>query len=674
MEKVVVYPEHVLAGIKKNHRSHPLPDNLRLFGADTETVNGNPHTLQLWDGPDAAMLAAGHVLLENLNALPADKRPYLVYVDKKTILPEFCAYVRPRLRSGGVNVCYFHNFKFDAMVIFADHHLEIYEQGGASEFFLEEDGSPLKKKVAEEPDRVVIFVELLFGKVNAATFTWGRHFMEAGDLRFEGTTILKIFDSLAFTQASLARSLEMFKIPQSKLEAPKDLGRVAHRTPEFENYAKQDVVAQWFLGRKIMDIHERYKVRPSISLPQFMSRVFRHDFFKGADAMDFPPLDVVRAAELSYHGGKNGLYVPAGMYENVTEVDINSAYPWAMRELPSFLKGRYKNVDSWAGPEYAGLYKISGWTDPHAVYPLVFDHSFRRVDGHFDDLWQSSYEIEKMLSADFIRITKISGFIWMPNKGEARNPFRDFVDHFYKLKDETPRDDPYYNFYKIALNALYGKLVGVIEDRELLTLEDKDEAADSKVKLDFKWDAALGRYVKTIIENRAGQMYNPFIASLITGRVRASMYDLEKANNALHSATDSIKTVGKIKGVPGLGGYKEEVTGRCYIFRNKLYLHFTSKNPVDHDFQGKEKKCAVCKKPAYKHIREDGQSLEKVALHAYKGTIQDLYDNRHALLRDGKMSYQFQHVVGLREGLRRGETPANFVMRPEVLNLRRVSR
>lgn len=653
MQKTVEYPDHVTDGIRRNHRAHPLPANLRLFGADTETVHGLPHTVQLFDGD----------MKEGV---------WLSYVGKKSVFPAFWTKVRPLMRVGGVNVCYFHNLKFDIMVLFSDHHIEIYEQGGAAEFFVEADGQPLRKKVSEQPERTVVHVEILFGKVNAATLTEGSHFMEDGDLRFEGTTILKIMDSLAFTQTSLARSLKMFKIPQSKLKAPEDLGKLPLKTPEFEAYAKQDVVAQWHLGRKIMDIHEKYKVRPSISLPQFMSRVFRHDFFHGDDKMDFPPLDVARAAELSYHGGKNGLYCEPGVYDGLTEVDINSAYPWAMRELPSFLRGSYEAVDSWAGPDLAGVYKISGWTDPKAKYPLVFDHSFRRVDGHFEDLWHTGYEIEKMLAAPFMRITKISGYVWNPEPTD-RNPFRDFVDHFYGLKDKTPRDDPYYNFYKIALNALYGKLVGVIEDRELLNLEDMDEPNDMKVKLDFKWDGALGRYVKTVIRHRAGQMYNPFIASLITGRVRALLFDLETKYEALHSATDSIKTLKRIKAVPGLGGWKEEVSGRCWIFRNKLYLHFTEKDPITHNFQGGEKECSTCGKAPWKHIREKGQSLEKVALHAYKGTIQQLFDNRGSLLRDGEMKYQFQHVVGLREGLRKKETPADFVMRPEVLKLRRSS-
>lgn len=659
MEKVVTYPDHVLAGIGKNHRAHPLPSNLRLFGADTETVHGSPHTLQIWDGPRSGEPVA------------------LFYVTKRTIFPVMWAYVRPRMAGSGVNVCYFHNFHFDAMIIFADHHLDIYEQGGSTEFFLEVDGSKLKKKLSEEPDRVVLRVEILFGKVNAATVTEGVHYMEDGALRFKSQAELKIYDSRAFTQAGLDRSLKMFKIPYQKLEADKEWFSKGSTSKEFEAYAKQDAVAEWHLARRIMDIHDKYQVRPSISLPQFMSRVFRHDFFSPKDNIPFPPEHISRAAELSYHGGKNGMYCVPGVYEDVTEVDINSAYPWAMRELPSFLEGRYRSIDAF-DPGLAGIYKVSGWTDPKAVYPLIFDHAFRRVDGSFADLWVTGYEMERILKAPFIRIDRVTGYVWVPRREGMRNPFRDFVDHFYKLKQDSPRDDPYYNFYKIALNALYGKLVGVVEERDMLFLDEEENAARSTgktVKLDYRYDAALGRYVKAAVKNVAGQMYNPFIATLITGRVRALLYDLETKYEAIHSATDSIKTRKPVKEFPGLGGWKEEVSGRCWIFRNKLYLHFSNKNPVDHAFKkgaADKEECAICKKGKRKHIRDRGQSLEKYGLHAYKGSVEDLFENRAALLRDGEMEYQFQHVVGLREGLRgkKRETPGDFVTRTEKLRLK----
>lgn len=662
MQKDVTYPDHVLSGITRNHRAYPLPKNLRLFGADTETVRGRPHTVQMWDGLRHKPLRPGQ--------RDPEPDPWLSYVDRDTILPTFWELVRPGMREGGVNICYFHNLRFDLMVLFAAHHETMYEQVNAIKFHLSADARPLPKAWWKEPDKTVLLVEILFGKVNAVEITEGKYFLEKDEsLRFSGDVKLKILDSRAFTLASLARSLKMFQIPQSKLEAPKGLGELPLRTPEFENYAKQDVIAQWHLGRKIMDIHEKYAVRPSVSLPQFVSRVFRHDFFKEKWKMDFPPLAVVKASELAYHGGKNGYYLdgPAVM-DDLYEIDINSAFPWAMRELPSFVGGRYRRVDTRPRPGgRCGVYCLSGVVSEKTRYPIIFDHTFRPVRGPFEDIWTTSYETVKALESPDIKITKCWGYVWEPTDADGPNPFRDYVDHFYKLKEETPKDDPYYNFYKIALNSLYGKLVGVIEEHEMEKFGVTEEEAEGReasfrergVLVDYKWDEALKCFVQVKKKHVAGQMYHPFIAALITGRVRALIYDLETRYKAVHTATDSIKTLMKVEDVKGLGGWKVECHGKCYLFRNKLYLHFdkTGKRAPEGSWA--------------RDLSEDGQWLVKSAFHGFKGPFKELFDNRRKLIKDEKITYKYKHVVGLREGLRRGETPADFVTRTETMMLRK---
>jgi len=71
-------------------------------------------------------------------------------------------------------------------------------------------------------------------------------------------------------------------------------------------------------------------------------------------------------------------------------------------------------------------------------------------------------------------------------------------------------------------------------------------------------------------------------------------------------------------------------------FWNKLYLHFTARHPVAHAFKGDGLDCEECKADRAKHIREDGQSLVKYALHAYKGSVQVLFDQPPGLIRNGK--------------------------------------
>ena len=417
-------------------------------------------------------------------------------------------------------------------------------------------------------------------------------------------------------------------------------------------------------------------------MPQFIARVFRHDFLgpspqteAGATSVpraskkptkvgwtvEFPPLDCVRAAELSYHGGKNGFYLDGPqVLDNVSEIDINSAFPWAMRNLPSFIGGQYRKVDSYKAG-HAGVYCLTGTVAPTTKYPLLFSHGFRAIKGPFENVWTTSYETESALSSSEIDITGCWGWIWEPADVNGPNPFRDFVEHFYKLKDTTPKTDPYHHFYKIALNSLYGKLVGAVEehDVDILTADSDGNFNEKGLESDYKWDEALKTYVRTSKEFVAGQMYNPFIASLITGRVRALIHGLETKYQALHTATDSIKTLRPVEEKKGLGGWKLECRGRCYLFRNKLYLHFdkTAKPPDEKAWNF--------------GLTENGQQLTKAAFHGFKGPFRELFDRRRELIKNGEMEYSYTHVVGLREGMKRGETPADFVRRTETMKLKR---
>ena len=407
------------------------------------------------------------------------------------------------------------------------------------------------------------------------------------------------------------------------------------------------------------------------------------------DSIPFPPIEVVKASEKSYHGGKNGFYLDAPqVVEDVYELDISSAYPFAMKALPGIDKGRYCRVECYKDG-YAGIYCLTGRAEKaRGLYPLVFDHSFSPVRGDFENLWHTGHELKRMLALKWgVKLEPYYGYVWQPGEG-SYNPFARFVDHFYGKKESTPKSDPYYHLYKIVLNALYGKLASTIEvksadaEDEIKKLRLMGVDIPTCVRIDQRYDKLLGRYVHLVKSWRAGALYNPFLASQITGHARSYLYDLEKSHSSLHSATDSIKTTRPVAAVKGLGGLKIECYGRCYLFRNKLYLHFSkSYDHCQHDathggypFRYPEKYLdgTLHPKAGQPLMDTDGQHLCKVGLHGYKGPLWFLFENRHKLIREGKLKYTYKHVVGLREGLRRGWTPCDFIDIEETLSLWKV--
>lgn len=610
MLKTVSYPKFVLSGIRANHRATPLDSSLRLFASDNETFDGKPHYLTISDGSDFL----GR------------------YVKPSTVFETWRDWIFSRSRSRGVNLCYFHVLNFDSLVILYEKRSEIYRQG--AEFHFDYKGCE---------------IEGLHGKINALT------------IRYDDK-ILKVLDTYAFTTATLDRSLKMFNIDAVKMDKPARLGRIEYDKlspddPErvyFEAYSDNDTHALWKLARKVVDYHREYDVRLSLSLPQFAARVFRHHFFKRDEVIPFPPVEAARAAELSYHGGKNGCYLPRPtIVEDAYEADISSAFPYAMSLLPQMVKGGYCRVKKYV-PGVPGVYLVSG--RDHGRYPLIFDHGFRHVRD-FKDLWITGHEVARSIDNPDVDLKISDGWIWIHDEKYTHNALREYVEHFYSLKEKTPKSDPNYAFFKLCLNGAYGKFCQAVAVAEREWLEDP-KTPKSAVGVDYAWDDVVGDYVKIHREHRAGGLYNPFIATQITGHTRGYLYDLENTYGAFHSATDAIKSTKLVPSRKGLGGIKIETFGRCYTFRNKLYLHYArSTEFCGHDLS------------KVKHFDRDGQHLCKYGLHGFKGSLDDLVSSRHDLISGKPLEYEYNHMIRLREGLKRKESVCSMTTRREVLKL-----
>lgn len=568
MKKQLIIPKTAYK-ITKNHR--PLNPNFKVFGCDTETANGIPFLLQINNEKD-------NIKMFNVSA--------------ENIFDTFLKYIESQITQYEIAICFFHNLSFDLVALlkgidetlFKKSEFEIKRQGWRCQFFCSK--------------------------------TWFAR------MRKNHKQII-ILDSKAFLPYSLEKVANDLKIEFKKLPKPEGLGDKILTTPEFYEYAKQDVLIQQRVGEWIMKLHKEFDTRVSVSLPHLSSLIFRHFFLQPDDIIELPPQKIVKASLSSYHGGKNGFYIKGGFYKDVAEIDLNSAYPYAMKCLPSFLKGEYKEVDKYV-KDYVGIYCISGKSN--CPYNITFNDEFKPVK-EFEKIWITSYELEQALKYDEIKIDNIFGYIWIPKS--ERNPFGDYVDYFYKLKNETPKTNALYTFYKLLLNSLYGKLIQMTEIND-----DESEKTDFITYLNKKGEMIVKRVKKRY---RAGGLFNPFIATLITGKTRAMIHELEHKFKAIHTATDSIKTFEKITGESKeLGGYKLEVRGDCLLFRNKMYLHFNEKN-----------------------------ELVKYATHGYQGSILSLVD----LYLHKSNTYKHKKMIRVKEALIQKKTSLKMELLTRELDL-----
>ena len=570
MLKEIIIPNYVRKlGIKHNDLS--FPRRIVYFGADFETVNGEPYTLSICG---------------------KDLKPDILYVNRENVLDKFIAYFKKRTLSHHTNIVYFHNLQFDLSVLLIKFH----------RYFAGRDSLKIKYKNC--------MIEAVIGNITFCKI-------------YIGEKKIFLYDSLSFVSGSLDTIAKNFKFKVQKVKKPKYLGEKKLRTKEFIEYAKTDSILQFYLADWIIRQHKKFNIRVSVSISQFSARVFRHYFLRKWDRINLPNDDIINASILSYHGGKNGYYYKYPVViKNCCEIDINSAYPYAMTKIPNFLCGEYKKINK-ISDEYEGIYCVSGILKD-CKYKTIFTHDFKEINGRFENIWTTSYELKEAIKKDEIIIKKVFGYVWI-EKPSLYNPLKDFVNMFWdkKEKSETLEEKI---LYKFLLNSLYGKFIQTtrVEKDNIIELNENCLVENKEIKSNLY---------------KAGGLFNPFIATLITGYVRAYIHNLEHIYKSVHTSTDSIKTLQKIdenKLPKGLGGLKKEVEGKCIILRNKLYLHY--------DKQGK---------------------LKKYALHGFTGNINDLIK----VIKEKKNKYTTKRLLKVREAIRQELKPLVMTELEKELNV-----
>lgn len=440
---------------------------------------------------------------------------------------------------------------------------------------------------------------------------------------------IRILDGKMFYNTGLDAAAKMLGLGEKYAVAPCGLPGRWHESghdreaidrslatdPEFLAYARRDAYITRLVGEQIVQLHETYDIRQTISAPHFASSVFKRGYLTREVALPIPELE--QAGLWSYHGGKNGFYLPGpARIEDCYQYDITSAYPEAMRQLPNI------ETATW---DYTDHYEQGR----HAIYMVTLD--YRRCpwrgmlthdgtwpdSGYIEDVCLTSYELDAMVERGEARVLDCHG--WEMN-GEPGGPLVSYVDTFFAQKARSIGAER--ETAKLLLNSMYGKFfqkvaLGIVGYYDL----------DMHTMIEHNPDGPF--------DYRAGGLYHPPIASLITGFVRAKIHRLEHRYRSIMTSTDGMfayeppdpADVGT-----GLGMLTVQ-RGTLAIWRERLYV-FRSPDLV---------------KP-------------KAAYHGYWGTLDEL----EALpLAHGEYAYRSRHMVTLKESLRRfdGEhyPPGSFI-------------
>ncbi len=581
-------PRYVKQGIRKNERGGRM--DIIVHGADSETFHGRPMTLQFFSDDT-----------EEETCLWVDEHTATdAFFDWCESLPRHC-----------LNVVYCHNLDFDLPEFLWSMKHELITQGG--DFTIETGGW------------------LLRGVYGRPTFCRMTH--------RKSNRMILIVDSFLWFQGTLKKAAELFCPDLPKLKRPKNLGskKFSMRDDDFYAYAMRDSEVAYHIGKSVQKLIREFDIMQPVSLADMSAKIFRHHYLK--HTIPQPTDAVIRAALKSYHGGKNNVIQGAapGWHLDVTAMDISSAYPYAMSQLPSMsLKRGYKRFKRTRFPTHRvpplGVYQVSG-TVENCDWPVIFEHGFQPIQGRFKQVWIQGIELNEALASGELKIDVIRGHYYDEDKDGKPSPFKGYCDDFYHRK-QTENNPVQRYMYKLILNSVYGKFIQTHKQSRIIYTDcDTGETEETHDVI-------------------AGGMFHPFIASAITAHTRAYIHQLEHAHKAIHTATDGIYTKYKrIKHVPmapksGLGKMEIEARGDLVLLRNKCYILYSSNGKLQS-----------------KYFR--GKQIDKFAKHGFQGSVYDL----EKCVAHNVRKYKATRPNRLKESLKRGLDVNEFVERDFVLKV-----
>lgn len=359
---------------------------------------------------------------------------------------------------------------------------------------------------------------------------------------------------------------------------------------EISAYLKQDCVGLW-------DVIDRYRKDYGKQLTQAGASMRRWEKMSGREAPRQTRGEHL-ALKKYYYGGRVQCF-EAGVKKTDFEVyDINSAYPFAMRNLhpistrPSMIEKLPKS-DAEIGPCLLSFTAISrGGALPYRQESdLFFPEDEGTVREYHVTGWEflAARDLNALVNIKFTNILQFSEVI----------DFKQYIDHFFGLREEARKrgDVAGRTFGKYFMNSLYGKFGANCENyaEYVIANIDSQEGWLKKGYREYKPWGDRQLMVREPTEEELDDIqgkwryYNIATAASVTGFVRAYLYRaLCKSEGAIYCDTDSIKArsfaSSELHIGNDLGGWKHEYTGDYFaIAGKKLYADHIKDRPWDYD-------------------------------------------------------------------------------------------
>jgi len=304
--------------------------------------------------------------------------------------------------------------------------------------------------------------------------------------------------------------------------------------PEIKKYLKNDCV---YLYEVVMKFIEEYGLNLTLASSALKK-------WQKISKMKAPKTNKMFYNEIYpyYYGGRVQPFVMGEIKKRFKVIDINSAYPFAMKHEHPYGNSYMVSGVLPVAPSFIKKSFIKLKAKATGVFPLRTKKGLNFPnDGEIYEFNITGWEY---LTAQKIGKLKDEKIIEVITFYDTIN-FNEYIDHFYEMKNEMKKkgDSAMYLFAKLFLNSLYGKFGANPEKyNEFKTINS--EWIEACYEDGYEFCSELNENISVIqkpIDEMKQRYYNLGVSASITGFVRAYMMEaIHKCKGVMYCDTDSI--------------------------------------------------------------------------------------------------------------------------------------
>lgn len=382
----------------------------------------------------------------------------------------------------------------------------------------------------------------------------------------KGNRVYKFYDLFQFFHSSLDDAAQVY-LDKAKIEVDHALFNDREYIRKNLPFIKKCCIQDCTLTKELADYLYTLFAQANIPLVKpFSAAYISQKYFQSiCDIPIAAKHDYQKYAFYSYSGGRFEVF-KRGYFEEFSNIDLNSAYPYQISKLIDMNNGRWFKDKVIPEVAYYGFLRCKITVKEKQIAPLPFGcHNvivYPRVTKCVACITLEEYNF--IIDNNLGEIEIVDGWFFEPY--EIVYPFKKITDLYnYRVSLKKAQNKLEYVF-KLMLNSKYGKLLQLTP--KLIEITDFEENDDVVDIVGDNWAMTCKRVYKS------GQLFNPVYAAMITANTRLECHKfiLENDISPIGVFTDGILVDEKSNyQTSKLGAWNTDCNGELVILGSGVY-------------------------------------------------------------------------------------------------------